>query len=141
MLCLKNQKLHDDLIDKGVVPNKTHICTYPEFLLDVLTSHFVRGLLDGDGCIHSISEKYPKNRAVDICGNPNFCERLKEMISLYVDSHFSLINVDKKLNKSTMRISTSGSANCIKFLDWIYKDADMYLERKYKLYQQYLATA
>ena len=36
----------------GVIPNKTHVLKYPDFLQDEYHKHFIRGVLDGDGCIH-----------------------------------------------------------------------------------------
>lgn len=136
-LNIKNEQLHNSLIKHGVVPNKTHICEYPFWLPDDLHRHFIRGLMDGDGCIHNISEKYPSRRGVDICGNPKFCPQLKSVIENMLSIHCSLIVVDKKRGTDTMRVTISGKQNTLKFLNWIYEDADMYLYRKYEIYKQY----
>ena len=58
-ISLFSNKMGEDLINLGVLPNKTYICKYPkQSILNNFEKDFVRGLIDGDGCI-SIS--YPKN--------------------------------------------------------------------------------
>lgn len=50
-LNIHSSKLAKSLISLGCVQNKTHILKYPSFLNEKLTSHFIRGYFDGDGCI------------------------------------------------------------------------------------------
>lgn len=140
MLTLKNNKIHDDLIRYGVKPQKTHSITYPEFLSDDLHRHFLRGVMDGDGCIHG-TEKSRKIRAVDICGTQMFCEKAKEVIENSLGIHCSLISTNKAC-PNTKKLVISGIHQATKFLNWIYEDAEMYLIRKYNIYlEKYLNIA
>ena len=43
--------------------------------------------------------------------------------------------VDGRTNDITSTLTVNKKYESKKFLDWIYKDANMYLERKYQLYK------
>lgn len=131
-LTIHSKKIHQDLEQWGVVACKTHILTYPNFLTDEQHSHFLRGNIDGDGCIHSYNGH---NASVDINGTYEFCFGAKEIIEHFVDVHCSLIPVNFKDRKiPTYRTIISGRNQVIKFLNWLYKDANLYMQRKYNIY-------
>ena len=132
MLTFKNKQIHEDLGKWGVIPRKTKILEYPDFLEESLHRHFIRGVMDGDGCIHTPNNK--GSNAVDICGTFNFCTKLKEVIETRLNIHCSIICVDKARGRDTYRISIGGKNQCNIFLDWLYQDAELYLFRKYELY-------
>lgn len=132
MLSFKNKQMHEDLAKWGVVPRKTKILEYPNFIEESLHRHFIRGVMDGDGCIHKSNNK--RTAAVDICGTYNFCVRLKEIIEEQLDIHCSIICISKKQQRDTYRVTISGRKQCVEFLNWLYEDSEMYLFRKYELY-------
>lgn len=135
ILQINNKKIHDDLISLGVVPNKTHIIEYPNYIPSYLQNDFIRGVLDGDGCIHGTNLKNGKPVCqVDICGNSQFCLGLKNKIENELNIHCSIITVNRKRNGTTQRVTISGRIQCLTFLNWIYKDAELYLKRKYDTY-------
>ena len=132
-LMVKSEHMHKSLCELGVVPQKSHIIKYPFFISSDLQRHFIRGALDGDGCIHATNSKNEKElRSVDICGTYDFCEGLKQIIESNLDIHCSIILSNKVSN--VYKTSISGRNQSIKFLDWIYKDAELYLYRKYETY-------
>lgn len=132
-LRIESEHMHNSLCNLGVVPKKSHILTYPFFLDQELHRHFIRGAMDGDGCIHATNLSNEKEiRSVDICGTYNFCSGLKTIIESNLDIHCSLILTNKKSN--TYKITISGRNQCISFLDWIYTDAELFLYRKYETY-------
>ena len=135
---IHSRKMHQDLSRWGIVPQKTHIITYPDFLLDEQQSHFLRGIIDGDGCIHPYDYQY-SNCKVDINGTYDFCMGAKQTIERLVGVHCSFFKTAK--NKTTYRISVSGKNQVSKFLNWIYKDAELFLRRKYELYLKYYNVA
>lgn len=136
-IALHSRKMHSDLCKLGVVPNKTHGITYPDFLSEDLHRHFIRGVMDGDGCIHPPHGKNGKIKTVDICGTYNFCVKLKEVIETRLNIHCSVIKTSNDPERATYRTTISGGIQVSKFLDWIYNDANLYLYRKYNLYQKY----
>lgn len=134
-LIIHCKQLHDSLIKLGVVPRKTHIIKYPDFLSEEMHRHFIRGVLDGDGCIHKPYGDYDKHKNVDINGTYDFCCGLAKIVNDTIGVHCSIIKTAK--NRTTYRAAISGGNNVCKFLDWIYENADIYLERKYQLYKEY----
>ena len=128
--CLKIHCLHmkKSLEKWGVVPRKTHILTFPDFLREDLYRHFIRGVLDGDGCIHKRA-KYNGWSNVDICGTKEFCTGLKNYIEKTLNIHCSVIN-----SGHTYKAVVGGTHKAEKYLDWLYEDAELYMERKHQIY-------
>lgn len=121
-------KLASDLINKGVVPNKTNKITFPD-LPNHLIRHFVRGYFDGDG---SICERKHKKMTSDLscsftCGNVAFLESLRAI--LFQNNIKSYLVKDKRGEKFSL--SLAGLQNPDIFLHYIYDDASIYLDRKY----------
>lgn len=133
-ICICCKKMHNDLAKWGVTPQKTHIVKYPDFLKDNQHSHFIRGVIDGDGCIHPYDFKN-HNCSIDINGTYDFCVGCKDVIESILGIHCSIIKINK--NGSTYRTVISGKNQIKIFLDWIYNDAELYLKRKYDIYSSY----
>ncbi|MCI7633035.1 MAG: hypothetical protein MSS80_03220 [Mollicutes bacterium] len=133
MLMLKSKHMHEALCSLGVVPQKSRIITYPYFIKEDLQRHFIRGALDGDGCIHGTNLSNEKEiRAVDICGTYDFCIGLKKIIESNLNIHCSIILSNK--NSFVYKMVVSGRNQSIIFLDWLYNNAELYLYRKYETY-------
>lgn len=127
-LSVYSTKLVKDLINKGVVPNKTSIITFPKIQND-LVRHFVRGYFDGDG---TICERKHKKRSSDLacsftCGNQTFLESIRKIL---FENNINSYIVQTNENKTYL--SLAGLQNPDNFLKYIYKDATIYLDRKFK---------
>lgn len=133
---LNNTKICEDLCKLGCVPSKTYIVQFPSF--DIVPKEFmrdfIRGFFDGDGCI-STSE---------IAGRPHIIVTLTGMSDMLQNiSDFliaeKIIRVRPKIHKDVRREQTFsiyfyGSDSNKELLDYLYKNANMYLDRKYKQY-------
>lgn len=122
------QELIDDLIKWGCTPNKTHTLQLPK-IKENLMHHFIRGFMDGDGCI-----RVGKTRSTDyfdiVSASKVFIEQLREVLLPYT-SH---IGISKETKYDVWHIRCAGKQ--VKFLlDWIYKDATIYMQRKFFKYQ------
>lgn len=111
----------------GVVPNKSLILAFPDFVPDNLYPHFIRGYIDGDGCISK------KSYCVSITSTEEFCVKLKDLIKckLGIDGNIkdsSCHNGITKVFCFTRRQQTQI------FLDYVYNNAELYLQRKYDIY-------
>lgn len=125
-MSIKSKGLHDGFVKWGVVPRKTHILTFPDFLESDLYKHFIRGYIDGDGCIHKTQ------KAVSLSGTKEFCIGVRDYMKNTLDIHCSVMKAGK--NKSTHKAVISGRFQVKRFLDWLYENADMYLIRKHETY-------
>lgn len=133
-ITLCSRYLSDVLADKGVVPRKSLVITYPEWLDRDLFPDFIRGYIDGDGCI----SKDIHHTGVYITGTQSFCESLGKIFedTLGITSYHINIPSRAKENDTTTRvIQINGLSDVKKLLDWIYKDAELYLQRKYDIYK------
>lgn len=124
-LVVASDKIRDDLIKHGCVPAKTFKIKFPN-LNDDVYSHFIRGYFDGDGSfIKSSTRNY---LGVNITSNLMFCEGLCEYLK-------NRLNIDVKLS---IRYGDVGAVrihkknDVFKFIDFIYRDSTIYLNRKYE---------
>lgn len=112
----------------GLIENKSLICRLPQIDLKMMP-HFIRGLLDGDGCIYT---KNIRSCKVDIISNHIMANEISNIIN-------KTLKIRSKVYLKTENVSTftiSGRLQILKFLEWIYKDADLKLDRKYKKYKE-----
>ena len=125
-------KMKQDLIKAGCMPNKTFKVKFPSFLREDLKPHFIRGFNDGDGSIFTyfVNNHKQKYLGVKILGRENF---LKSILNLTnIRGH---IHKPKNQKFWILRFSCSFA---ISFCNWLYKDATIFLERKYQKYVDYL---
>jgi hypothetical protein len=108
----------------GMTPNKSLTLEFPN-IDESLYSHFIRGYMDGDGCIC--------NSCLSFTSTNNFCLSLQNIF-------IKLFNIKGKISDASCHNGVTAVYNISKkseskiILDWLYKDADMYLERKYNRY-------
>lgn len=122
-----SQKMVYDLVNLGVTPNKSLLISFPK-IDDIYIPHFIRGYFDGDGCIVKSNHNNGKSyvRADFTCGSEIFVNQLREI--LYKNNIKSYICRE---NNKPFRLVIGGMQNCDNFLNYIYNDASLYLERKY----------
>lgn len=123
----------NSLNSHGMTPNKSLSLKFPVIEPD-LVRHFIRGYFDGDGSVYQGKRK--TQFVLTITSTNGFCKTLKEIIEdeLGVNCH---IYDASNHNGITKVLSTSGRVQVKKLLDWLYKDAELFLERKYNRYIQY----
>lgn len=119
-----------DLAKLGCIPNKSLVLQFPtpEQVMPELLCHFVRGYFDGDG---SISE----HRA-NITSSYDFIQGLIKVLPCGYTSTSQRYK-EKGLRESAHSLNMSRREDYSTFLHWIYKDAKIYLDRKYKKYLEY----
>lgn len=123
-----SKKLVEDLINHNILPNKTQLPDYP-IVNQNLFLDFIRGYIDGDGCIYYYQKKHAL--AVHITGAHRdvFDYIQKILIEQYNITSGIYNETDKKY-----RIMITGK-NALKLLNLIYKDTSTpKLQRKYEKY-------
>lgn len=121
----------------GMVPNKSLVLSFPDIREDLIP-HFIRGYFDGDGsvCQQYVAGKHLPQYRLTITSTENFCKSISKIandtLSLYVGVY------DAACHNGVTRVCVvSGKWVVKKFLDWIYCDAELYLQRKYDRYVNY----
>lgn len=134
-LNLFSKRFCEDLIRHGMIPNKSLILEFPN-IDEALYPHFIRGYFDGDG---SICKTKCNGACLTITSTNKFCIKLKDIIlnQLGIDG---VIRDASNHNNITKVYSLTNSITIKMFLDWLYTDANLFLQRKYDRYQQYFYT-
>lgn len=126
-----NKHFWNVLNNYGCIPKKSLTLEFPNeniFENKELIKHFIRGYIDGDGCI-SYCDKDHKHMTLRILGTEKFLNTLQNYLPL---------EKKNKLNKTKNIYNLSfqkSRGNYI--LDYIYKDATIYLKRKFDRYTEY----
>lgn len=126
---IENKKMCLDLEKLGCMKAKTHILKFPteEQLPSYLHNHFIRGYFDGDGCITTNSNSY----FISFVGNADFIKKVQEI--LIKEINFSKTKLSKRHKDRIDNIVTliyGGNIQLLRFRDYIYKDATVFLTRK-----------
>ncbi len=131
-LDLNSRRFSDRCIRAGLVHSKSLILKFPsrDILPDNLVPHFVRGYYDGDGSISFRPEK-SKFANVSIIGSESFIVSLRDHCLKSIG-----VNGSTHLHKNgkTLYWGVNGNKQVFKFLDWLYKDATVFLNRKHSKY-------
>lgn len=109
----------------GMVPRKTYSLEYPIWLREDLHSHFVRGYFDGNGSV--------RKNTVSITSTKKFCSTLFDVVLKFFPDIKANLKPAKKGNDFTGVIDFYGE-NSKLIADWMYKDSNIHLQRKYDKY-------
>lgn len=128
----------EDLQKHGITNTKTYDMTFPE-LPDALIKHFIRGYFDGDG---SLYERHRKEYVVPQCNFYSASKVFLESLRKYLhDTGFNTYFWQEKRDEkyvTSYTLALAGKSNNESFLNYIYKDSIVYLDRKYQLSQKYI---
>ena len=126
-LCIENLAISKQLKSLGVLGCKTFLLKFPEWLESKLIPHFIRGYMDGDGWVGV--------KSCSLVGTTDFCAYISKILStrLGITTYTRTRHPDR--NHNIRQLEVNGRLQTIKFLDWIYKNANLYLFRKYDRYQ------
>ena len=125
-----SEHMHTRLCEIGITPNKSLKTFYPECIPENLNKSFIRGMIDGDGSINN-----GKNYCVDLVGTGTLLKTIKEVIYEHTGISAYINNAHHNQNPITKVLQIKGKLKCKYFLDWLYKDATVYMDRKYQIYK------
>lgn len=138
VLNIANKHLSEMLNTLGVWNNKSLILEWPSWLEQSLCSHFVRGYFDGDGCLYI--SKNNKVQEISIVSTKMFLLGLQNVVKQAIDVNLHVKKHEPKYKEVTKIVRINSKNDVKKFLDWIYKDSDLMLQRKYDKYQHFLSN-
>ena len=126
----RNNNSIDFLVANGLTERKSLIMKFPNLPSNILAS-FIRGYFDGDGSIVLSHTKYNTYGQVSFTsGSKDFLIGLQDALLNTFDIKSTLYD-DGHKNTNAMTLKVIKRKEIDKFFDIMYKDADIYLERKY----------
>lgn len=133
LLRIGDHDLYKDLVGLGITPRKSKTIKLFDVPPEQL-SHFVRGYLDGDGCIYYQKEK-KRLSVIFTSGSNAFLKRLSQVLKYACD--LKKHNIIFSSRAFQLKYSTKES---IKLLGWIYtiKPGDLLLPRKQSIYNSFI---
>ena len=122
---ISSDKFYNGLLKNGCSPNKTFTITFPNLRNDLI-NHFIRGYFDGDGSISKSNKQY-KFR---LCGPSS----MLNSVLFHIGFDNKLLKRWPNRSNDNFDIDIGGNVQVLKILNYIYKDATIYLDRKHKRY-------
>lgn len=125
-----SKELSKDISSYGLDFKKSHTLGIVSGIPNNLINHFIRGYFDGDGCLFFEQGKTKNHKGspgITIVGTENFLNFIKKFIPDVPKS----LQHDKR-TEQTFTLYLKSIKRYKNFTDFIYKDANIYLERKFK---------
>ena len=115
--------LANDLMSHGVKPNKSLKEEIPTGIPSQFIKDFFRGIFDADGHV-------PKNKKanVSICDGKRILE--------WIQSFYPFLKLRKYKNSELHYLASTKQKKSLYFLDSLYKNSNIYLDRKYDRYKK-----
>lgn len=136
ILEINNAYMVNSLKRLGCIENKTHTLKYPiiEIVPEKFQYDFIRGFLDGDGSIkHTKLNK--KRGLIDKLYEVSFTGTEKMLKGIQGVLKTNTIPKENK-KKHCWEYRFGGNLQVIEILNKLYKNATVYLDRKYKIYNE-----
>ncbi len=134
-LTINSNKMKEDLIKLGCLPNKSYTNIMPPILNEIDARHFIRGLFDGDGCLtFNVTENRYK---VSFIGSENVIKFINNILHKKTGINLASEYIDTRWKcEYTREITWGGKQNVIAIMQYLYKDSEFFLQRKYDKFMQ-----
>lgn len=121
--------MYESLLKLGFTNNKSFDCCIPN-IDNKLIKHYIRGYFDGDGCFTYTSKSFGVSF---LTASYTFNDNLYNLLLSY-GFHPSKSQYTSEYNTQIYTISLVRKQEKLDFLNWIYGDATISLDRKYNKY-------
>lgn len=128
---IRDKHLWETLNSYGCTPRKSLTLKFPPeniFKNVSLIRHFIRGYFDGDGSFSRHLHKTIVSPHIELLGTSEFLDMVEKYSNI-----FGRRGKDKRWTNNTEYIEYR-LEDGINFINYIYKESKIYLDRKYKLY-------
>lgn len=132
-LNIRSKQMSDDLRNIGLSNRKSYEINFNQVLSYIpkhLENHFVRGMFDGDGSIRIYKYDYTKS--------PQYhfgYTGLKEVVD-YIKEYLNIQTKIVKESDITYTCVSSCKSTIIRIYEILYNNATIYMDRKYKTFEQ-----
>lgn len=130
---VSNKHFWETLNSYGCCPNKTYHEVFPDisiFKSKDLIHHFIRGFFDGDGWVYLDNRGY---LIAGVCGQLEFLEAILKFIPESI-----VKNIVDSSDTEVTKILKWGGTKAKTFLNYLYTDSTVYLDRKYNISAPYI---
>lgn len=130
-------KMCYDLINLGCTPQKTFTVTFPtqDIVPDEYIKYWLEGFFDGDGCICTTTMNGKPHIEVEITSIKSMLQSIDDfLVGHRIITKNSKIYEDKQSNACSIYFYGN---NAKRFLDYIYGETDIYLDRKFEKYKNF----
>ena len=127
-ITLNSKKISNDLIDKGIIPNKSLILQ-PPYISEQFYKPFILGYFDGDGSISKTSQY--NNYNISIQGT----QEMLIWICQVLNWDAKLEKRDINSNNNSYYIRSGGTNKPYQILNQLYNSCDIHLDRKFNIYK------
>lgn len=125
MVHVYSAQIVKSLAQYGIIPRKTYIFKHIPDIPHNLKRHFIRGYVDGDGCLHI--NKLNKPRFSVVSYNKEILDEIQEHIIQEIG--VTKVPIRKVIN--IWNYTKGGMFQVPRIVEYLYKDANIYLDRKY----------
>jgi hypothetical protein len=134
-LIITSKQMCEDLERFNIVPRKSLIYTFPEWMkTHPLKHHFIRGYNDGDGSFyipklkegHTVEQIYFSLR-----GTPEFLKEVRYILE--TECQLPVRDTEIRISSGHGCLEYGGNGVVSKLIDYLYQNATVYLERKHKI--------
>lgn len=116
------------LNELGIVPNKSLILKFPDWLDRHLIPYLIKGYIDGDGWVNKTQ--------IGFMSTENFCIGVQEYLnSIGITSH--IMDMKRHYKSETKELIISGRNNIFPLARIMFSHGNLYLNRKYQKYIDY----
>ena len=130
---ITSEKMVKDLVKFNIVPVKSLIYTFPPWIVDhPLAHHFMRGYNDGDGSFFiGNKKKITKQVNFALRGTAKFLTTYRHILE--GKCNIDIKNTPIRQSSGTGILEYGGNIVVSKISEYLYKDATIYLPRKYEI--------
>lgn len=127
-IVLNSKKISNDLMNKGILPNKSLILQPPKILKEFYKP-FILGYFDGDGSISKTSQY--NNYSISIQGTKEILTWICEVLNW--DTKLEKRNINS--NNNSYYIRCGGTNKPYLILNQLYNSCEIHLDRKFNIYK------
>lgn len=138
VLNMTSSRICGDLLTLNIGPRKTYDVVAPPFIPDNMVSHYIRGLFDGDGSIYLSNRHKQLIAEVTIAtASPMYARQISRLLTDNDINNHVYEKLDGRDKHVPIYKVSMGGKDVIDFSEFIYRDAQFYLKRKYDKFQQF----
>lgn len=137
---ISGKKMINDLIKLGLDSNKTFVLKYPE-IEEKLEKHFLRGYVDGDGCIRINTDKRDNSKRGDlriVSGSIDILNKINERMNVLFNTNINKLYGPKNANYKY--IGWAGMTDIEKIYYGLYEGSNLFLYRKKIIFDEVMKT-